>query len=118
MFTIYVHTHRASGKQYVGQTRKTMHKRWVAHVNGAKTRKWCAGRTHFANAIRRHGPEAFDHAVLEVVATVEEANAAEAAWIARLNRHPRHVLLLCAAAARGHGITERDKAMVARWVLR
>ena len=29
-----------------------------------------------------------------------------------------HALLLCAAAARGHGITDRDKAMVARWVLR
>ena len=29
-----------------------------------------------------------------------------------------HALLLCASAARGRGVTDRDKALVARWVLR
>lgn len=29
-----------------------------------------------------------------------------------------HALLLCAAAARGRGVYEQDKAIVARWVLR
>jgi len=29
-----------------------------------------------------------------------------------------HALLLCASAARGRGITEKDKAIVSKWVLR
>ena len=29
-----------------------------------------------------------------------------------------HALLLCAAAARGHGVTEQDKTIVSRMVLR
>ena len=36
---------------------------------------------HFAYAIRKYGPEAFDHTILETCETIDEANTAEDAWI-------------------------------------
>jgi hypothetical protein len=65
-----------------------MERRWTDHVAAAKRSK--GGRWHFPNAIRKYGPEAFSHEVLEVVATsLEDANAAEERWIEKLQtRNP------------------------------
>jgi hypothetical protein len=54
-FTIYLHTHRTSGKVYVGQTVATMEARWRSHVKDARAKNT---RSYFHAAIRAHGPEA------------------------------------------------------------
>jgi group I intron endonuclease len=78
-FVIYCHTCIPSGKKYVGQTKLTLEARWRQHVSGhSKCRVFCA-------AIRKYGPDVFDHEVLEECTTQESANAAEAKWIAALN---------------------------------
>ena len=78
-FTIYCHIHTESGRRYVGLTKRTMMWRWNRHVYAAnkQTRGW----SHFANAIRLYGKDAFSHEVLESCDSLEEANAAEIKWI-------------------------------------
>ena len=79
-WTVYCHIHRATGRRYVGLTKKTWRKRWNQHVyTASKLAK--KGWSHFANAIRKYGKDAFDHEVLEVCDTLDEANAAEEKWI-------------------------------------
>ena len=75
VWTIYVHTHVESGRRYIGLTSQTMEKRWKNHVCASKSSK--GGRWHFPNAIRKYGPQAFSHEVLEIHGTLEAANAAE-----------------------------------------
>ena len=79
-WTIYCHTHVESGRRYIGLTKKTMLFRWNQHVQNSK-RKQGKGCFHFWNAIRKYGPDAFSHEVLEVCTSIEAANEAEAAWI-------------------------------------
>lgn len=76
---VYCHIHRESGRRYVGLTSKTMLARWNDHIYKAKSSK--GGRWHFPNAIRRYGKDAFDHEVLQICSSLEEANAAEQYWI-------------------------------------
>ena len=80
-FTIYCHTNTVNGKKYVGQTQLTMEKRWAAHVHQARSKR---GSRALMGAIRKYGSDAFTHEVLEVVATAEEADAAEKLWIEKL----------------------------------
>lgn len=87
VFTVYCHIHRESGRRYVGQTKKTMLQRWNQHVYTAQ--KSSSGWSHFANAIRKYGKDAFDHEILETCRTVEEANASEQRWIAHFNTRDR-----------------------------
>lgn len=84
MFTIYCHTHRESGRRYIGQTKKTVLQRWSQHVY-TSTKLVKKGWSHFANAIRVHGRGAFDHEILETCETIEESNAAERKWIAHFD---------------------------------
>lgn len=79
-WTIYCHIHRESGRRYVGLTKATWRQRWNRHVYSAK-RVGGVGYSHFAAAIRKYGPGAFDHEVLQVCFTLEEANEAEQHWI-------------------------------------
>jgi group I intron endonuclease len=88
IWTVYCHTHVASGRRYVGLTKKTMLARWNQHV-------YCAGnrakgkRSHFWAAIRKYGKDAFSHEVLEVCGTLESGNAAEERLIEELDtRNP------------------------------
>lgn len=89
IWTIYCHTHIESGRRYVGLTRLSMMKRWNRHVYAAVHSLKGTGTSHFANAIRKYGKDAFSHEVLETCATIEEANAAEERWIAHFDtRNP------------------------------
>ena len=72
MIVIYCHTNRITRMSYVGQTKFSMEKRWKDHVKSAAKCKH-----YFARAIAKHGPEAFDHVVLETHETQEDANEAE-----------------------------------------
>lgn len=77
-WTIYCHTHIATGRKYIGLTQKTMMHRWNRHTYAAFKRN---DRSHFANAIRKHGKDAFSHEVLEVCMNLDAANLAEECWI-------------------------------------
>lgn len=100
-FTIYCHTNCVNGKRYVGQTVYSMEKRWGDHVANAKGIK--IGSPVFTRAIRKHGADAFDHMVLEVVSTQEEADLAETRWIEQLVcRVPSGYNLKSGGGARGH----------------
>jgi group I intron endonuclease len=81
-FTIYCHINRVNGKRYVGQTMYSVEWRWKEHLSDAKRHR---GSRVFSNAIRKYGDDGFEHKVLEVVSTQEEADAAEVRWIAELN---------------------------------
>jgi hypothetical protein len=88
MWTIYCHTHVASGRRYIGMTKKTMLRRWNQHVyiSGLLVK---IGWSHFANAIREYGKDAFEHKVLETCETLEAANAAEERWIEKFETRDR-----------------------------
>lgn len=64
-----------------------MLRRWNSHVYTANRLKGDkpAVTSHFANAIRKYGKDAFEHEVLEVCHSVEAANAAERCWIEKLD---------------------------------
>lgn len=79
MFEIYVHT-SPSGKQYVGYTGVGWRVRWNQHVHHARKGE----DTAFYRALRKYGPDAFTHEVLDRLYTAEGAQAAERAWIREL----------------------------------
>lgn len=81
MITIYCHTNRANGKRYVGQTVDSMEQRWTEHVYAAKHGRGCP---ILGAAIRKYGAETFAHEVLETVASLIDADRAEAKWITEL----------------------------------
>lgn len=76
IWTLYCHTHIATGRRYIGLTQQTMEKRWQKHVYAA-FRFSKGGRWHFPNAIRKYGPDAFSHEILAQSWILESANAAE-----------------------------------------
>jgi hypothetical protein len=82
-FVIYMHTNRVNGKAYIGQTCNGLWTRWRDHVLRAFARDDDHGCPAFHAAIRKYGPDAFEHVVLETVTSREEANATEIAWIKR-----------------------------------
>ncbi len=81
-WTIYCHTHIVSNRRYVGLTSRTWQRRWAQHLVQARSRS--SGWSHFPNAIRKYGKDAFSHEVLETCDTLEAANAAEERWIEEL----------------------------------
>lgn len=83
VWTIYCHTHVSTGRHYIGLTKRTMLQRWNQHVLDAKKAK--SKRSHFANAIRAYGKDAFSHRVLEKFSSIEEANEAEKKWVTHFN---------------------------------
>lgn len=87
-WTIYCHVHTASGRRYVGMTKRTMERRWSQHVCQATSSK--CSRNHWYNAIRAYGKDSFSHEILEICDSLEAANTAEIRWIAHFEtRNPR-----------------------------
>jgi len=88
LWTVYCHTHVATGRRYIGLTKLTMMKRWNRHMYDAMAKhgKGCA---YFWNAIRKYGPEAFTHDVLMTCNDVRLANALEKFFVRRYDtRNP------------------------------
>lgn len=80
---VYCHTNTKNGKKYVGWTSSTMEQRWKNHLNDVRK----GSKTYFHNAIRKYGIEVWEHKILEIVESVEEAQAAEVRWILELKSH-------------------------------
>jgi hypothetical protein len=79
MYTVYCHTHIESGRRYIGLTKKTVMQRWNQHVYTSTRNR--GGWSHFANAIRKYGKDAFVHEVLAKYSSLQRANAAERRFI-------------------------------------
>ena len=78
MYIIYKHTNLISGKCYVGQTKKSIEKRWLGHISSAIME--CT--FHFSNAIRKYPLESWTHEIIEEgILTKKEANMREIYWI-------------------------------------
>lgn len=82
VWIIYCHTCMVTGKKYVGLTKKTMEQRWLQHVSFAKAGR--RGPPAFHAAIRKHGIEDWVHDVLDVVNSLDDANASEIRCIEQL----------------------------------
>lgn len=100
-YTLYSIVNWINGKTYIGQTIETPASRWSKHRYCARTNK--GGCVKLRNAMRKHGLEAFDYFVLQVVDTVEEADRLEAKLI---EQHD--------TIARGYNVTPGGGAETAR----
>jgi hypothetical protein len=86
-WTIYCHVLIFDGRRYIGLTSHTMMHRWNQHCSQAKNLK--GSRSHFINAIRKYGKDAFSHEVLAQSWDLENANATEEILIEQENtRNP------------------------------
>jgi group I intron endonuclease len=86
---IYVITHRASGKQYVGLTVTTLEKRWSDHISAAQS-NGKLGQTPIRTAIRTYGAEAFDIQIVDHGTQGVDLQEKERAWIDKLGTLEPH----------------------------
>lgn len=77
-YCVYVHTNKTNGKKYVGQTCQKPKRRWD---NGNGYRR-C---TLFYRAIKKYGWDGFEHEVIAINLTKEEANNFEKLLIDKLD---------------------------------
>lgn len=82
---IYLVTHRASGKQYVGLTRLSIEERWQLHCVQADESKRRTLTRPFINAIHEHGMDAFTVKQIDRAKSLGELNTKERYWIEKLN---------------------------------
>lgn len=79
--TLYIVTHRDSGKPYIGWTSQAFKARRWRHEYDAEH----GSSYYFHRALMKHGFEAFNWEVIQCFDTPEEAKQAEIFWIAELN---------------------------------
>jgi len=89
-----------------------MERRWKTHVWNARRAK--NGWSHFANAIRKYGPGAFSHAVLQTCETLDEANRAEREWIEKLGTMSPSGFNLCEGGGGTVGFTHSEDEVARR----
>lgn len=104
---VYCVTHVASGREYFGQTNRTLNDRWIAHVCAARRRP----NTRFLKAIAEFGADAFRGSVVLLGLTQEEASGYETALI--LSKAPDRLFNEYA----GGGAMVREEDRVARGAL-
>lgn len=75
-----------NGKAYVGQTRRSLKRRWCDHVARSFSDKFAHSALY--GAIRKYGPNNFSVHVLQKCALPNELNGAEIKWIAELGTYP------------------------------
>lgn len=74
-YTIYCHTHLATGKKYIGMTSQNVERRWQ---KGAGYYRTC-----FGEAVKQYGWDAFSHEIILTGLTESEAVQAEKDYIAK-----------------------------------
>lgn len=77
-YTIYRHINKINGKSYVGVTSQRPEDRWA---NG----KGYKGCRKFYPAIQKYGWDNFEHEILDIVYSPEEASEKEKYWINQYN---------------------------------
>ena len=77
---VYCVTNSVNGKQYIGQTIRSIVERWRYHVRDAKLGSMCALHC----AIRKYGVDAFAVEQLDSADSLEELNCKEAHYIGAL----------------------------------
>lgn len=94
---IYVIRHKASGREYIGKTVRSLSQRWACHRSSAKHGEPSA----LYNAMRAEGVEAFEMELLATAASDVELDALEKRFI--IERHTRtpHGYNICAGGQRG-----------------
>jgi predicted GIY-YIG superfamily endonuclease len=91
-YAVYVITHLATGRRYVGMTGDAR-RRWAAHRHTARWKP----RTHIGRAIRKYGSEAFTFEVVCQFSTAMEAA-----------NHERMLIRVLRARDRRYGFNESD----------
>lgn len=81
MIDVYCHTNRINKKSYVGQSCYGITARWKDHCKDAEK----DNGFYFANAIKKYGPEAFDHILIEQCSIQQDADEVEDFCIEYLN---------------------------------
>jgi len=78
-WTVYMISHRASGKRYIGITKQGLATRWNAHKNGVKLERFLSHPLYVA--LREHGAEAFDTSIIATTMCLEKAGMLEDRYI-------------------------------------
>lgn len=112
-FIAYLVTCVPTGKQYVGITARSLHRRWYEHAIDAKARP---GRNPLRRAIAKYGEAQFTVEVVCCARTWEDLCAAEVALIAQRNtRAPNgYNITLGGEGARGCIRTAAHRAAISR----
>lgn len=79
--SVYVLTSRESDKQYVGITTRSVHQRFLEHVNNAIKKNT---DTPLCRAIRKYGSDNFIVETLELCQSLDELKSSEQTWIQKL----------------------------------
>lgn len=79
---IYMATNTVNGKKYIGQTSKSVEKRWMQHIRNSEYEYRYDYNCHFHRAIRKYGADKF---IIDTIETCEnsELNDREVFWISK-----------------------------------
>ena len=75
MYTVYEHKNKLNGKRYIGITSRKPQERWGRDGSGYKS------TPHFYSAIQKYGWDGFEHNILYINCTLEQACELEKALI-------------------------------------
>ena len=111
MYIVYQITNTVNGKRYIGYSANTLQERWSKHLESAsRVRRGKRKPYRFANAINKHGRDAFSKKVLFEEDTLAGAKETEVLLI--LDQEPEYNLTLGGDGLSGEAIEqlrERNK---------
>ena len=111
--SIYVHTNKANGKVYVGQTWQEPEARWTDQRNSARRTK-IGGCRYLDSALRKYGWDNFDHQIAATASTPEELDNLEKLWIILLrSTDPQYGYNLRSGGRGGFPVEETRQRMSA-----
>lgn len=98
---IYLITNKKNGKQYVGQTTRTLRERKLEHAR----KNGIVGK-----AIRKYGKENFDIKQIDSADSVELLNQKEIDWIEKLDTKSPYGYNLCNGGDNTYGFNHREES--------